>query len=171
MTRAEFIRNIRRSQKGDKEALGSIYEEYFTQLCITAYNIVGNVEVSYDVASNVILKLLEFEKDPAEIKNPVGYLITMVKNEAKNFRKKSGYEISVADIWYPIESTPDDMLWIEDIYRILSNEERKLFELRFIWRMTVEEVARQTGLTYGVVKEKTKKIKLKIRTLYEEGRK
>ena len=85
MTRSEFIDIMIKSQNGDKNALGRIYEEYFGKLCVTAFNIVKNADAAYDIASNVILKLLEFEHDASEIHNHVGYLITMTRNEAKKF--------------------------------------------------------------------------------------
>ena len=81
MTRAEFIKIMERCQNGDKKALGILYEEYFGQLFVTAYRILRDTDVAYDVATNVVLALLEFKKDVTTIDNHVGYMITMVQNK------------------------------------------------------------------------------------------
>ena len=87
MTRAEFIKIMERCQNGDKKALGILYEEYFGQLFVTAYQILRDTDAAYDVATNVVLALLEFKKDVTTIDNHVGYMITMVQNKAKDYIK------------------------------------------------------------------------------------
>lgn len=171
MTRAEFIYIMTRSQNGDKNALGRIYEEYFGKLCVTAFNIVKNADTAYDIASNVILKLLEFKHDVSEIHNHVGYLITMTRNEAKNFLVKQNREISVSEIWDAKSKELPDMLWLEDIYAVLTNEERELFLFHNVWDMTLHKTANYLGITYGAVKARYAIIKKKIKAIYEKGRK
>ncbi|HIS35153.1 TPA: RNA polymerase sigma factor [Candidatus Scatousia excrementigallinarum] len=171
MTRAEFIYIMTRSQNGDKKALGQIYEEYFGKLCVTAFNIVKNTDAAYDIASNVILKLIEFKHDVSEIHNHVGYLITMTRNEAKNFIVKQNREISVSEIWDTESKELPDMLWLEDIYAVLTNEERELFLLHNVWDMTLHKTANCLGITYGAVKARYAIIKKKIKAIYEKGRK
>ena len=171
MTRAEFIDIMIKSQNGDKNALGRIYEEYFGKLCVTAFNIVKNADAAYDIASTVIRKLLEFKHDVSEIRNHVGYLITMTRNEAKNFLVKQNREISVSEIWDTNSKQLPDMLWLEDIFVELTTEERELFVLHNVWDMTLHNAAESLGITYGVAKVRYAVIKKKIKAVYEKGRK
>lgn len=171
MTRSEFIDIMIKSQNGDKNALGRIYEEYFGKLCVTAFNIVKNADAAYDIASNVILKLLEFKHDVSEIHNHVGYLITMTRNEAKNFLVKQNREISVSEIWDTKSKELFGMLWLEDIYAVLTIDERELFLLHNVWDMTLHKTANYMGITYGAVKARYAVIRKKIKAIYEKGRK
>lgn len=171
MTRSEFIDIMIKFQNGDKNALGRIYEEYFGKLCVTAFNIVKNADAAYDIASNVILKLLEFKHDVSEIHNHVGYLITMTRNEAKNFLVKQNREISVSEIWDTKSKELSDMLWLEDIYAVLTIDERELFLLHNVWDMTLHKTANYMGITYGAVKARYAVIRKKIKAIYEKGRK
>lgn len=74
MTNEKFIEVITKCQTGDKKAIGVIYEEYFGKMCITAFGIVNDSDVAYDIASNVILKLLELRHGISDIENLVGYM-------------------------------------------------------------------------------------------------
>ena len=168
MTRAEFIFIIQKSQGGDKKAFGKIYDEYFGKLYITAFQIVKNTDSAYDIASNVILKLLEFRHDATQIQNHIGYMLTMVRNAAKNFLNKSKNEIVVSEVWETNRKEVSDMLWIEDVFAFLTKEERELFTLHIVWDMTLNSAAKLVGITYGAAKSRYKKLKTKIKSVYKK---
>lgn len=133
MTRLEFVKIITASQRGDRKAFFALYEEYFGMLSTTAFRIVRNADAAYDIAMEVILKLLDFKSDVSKIKNHIAYMITMTKNQAKDYLAKRSHEISVAQIWKPNDAELPDMLWLEDIFRILTEEEREIFLWHYIW--------------------------------------
>ena len=168
MTRAEFIYILKRCQSGDKKALEKIYKKYYGKMCVFAFKKVKNTDAAYDIASNVILKLLEFKHNASEINNHIGYLITMVRNDAKNYLSKRKREICVSDIWDIKSAETSDMLWAEDIFRFLTDDERELFMLRFVWDMTLRKCAERLGITYGCVKAKYLCIKNKIKEIYKK---
>ena len=74
MTKEKFIEVITKCQTGDKNSICQIYDEYFGRMCITAFGIVNDSDVAYDIASNVILKLLELRHGISDIENLVGYM-------------------------------------------------------------------------------------------------
>ena len=168
MTGVEFIGIIQRTQGGDKKALGRIYDEYFGKLCLTALDIVKDKDLAYDIASDVVVKLLDFRYDAAQIKNHVGYLLTMVRNEAKNLLNKRSREICVAEPRETRLRELPDMLWAEDIFSVLSEKERELFILHIVWDMTLRRASELIGITYGAAKARYKIIKEKIRSVYKE---
>lgn len=168
MIRDEFINIIQKSQGGDTKVFGQIYNEYFGKLYITALNIVEDEDFAYDIASDVILKLLEFRHDITQIHNHVGYMLTMVRNEAKNFIKKRKREISVAELWQPEPKLMSDMLWIEDIFSVLTEKERELFILHIVWDMTLSKAAKYLGITHDTAKSRYKTIRAKIKNVYKK---
>ena len=109
MTKEEFIEIITKCQSGDKKAIGVIYNEYFGRMCITAFGIVNDSDVAYDIASNVILKLLELRHGISDIENPVGYMFRMVHNEAINYVKRKNREVSVSGIRVVNDDNMPDM--------------------------------------------------------------
>ena len=172
MKRAEFIKIMERSQNGDKKALGIIYEEYFGNLLITAYQILRDPDIAYDIATNVILSLLEFKKDATIIDNHVGYMITMVKNEAKDYIKWRKREISVSEVQKLSSGSLEyDTLWLDDIYRVLTDSEKELFTMHYLWDISLKEVASKLGITYTAVRTRNVKLKEKIQLAYKKRRK
>lgn len=167
MTRSEFVRIITASQRGDRKAFYTLYEEYFGRLSSTAFRVVRDADATYDIATDVILKLLEFRGDVSKIKNHVAYMITMVKNRAKDHIAKRSHEISVAQIWKPNDAELPDMLWFEDIIRILTEEEREIFLWHYIWDLPLREVATQLNMTYGAIRTRKLNILQKLKKLYK----
>ena len=168
MTKEEFIEIITKCQTGDKKAIGVIYEEYFGRMCVTAFGVVSDMDAAYDIASNVILKLLEFRCGISDIENPVGYMFRMVHNEAVNYVAKKNREISVPEIWNVKSNNMPDMLWLEDILAVLTDKERELFILHIVWDMPLKRVAKQLGITYDAAKSRFKVIRAKIKNIYKK---
>lgn len=167
MTKEEFVKIITKCQTGDKKAIGRIYDEYFGKMCATAFSVVRNADAAYDIASNVILKLLELRRGISDIENPVGYMFRMVHNEAVNYVAKKNREISVPEIWNVKSNNMPDMLWFDDILFVLTKKERELFILYIVWDMPLNKVAECLGITYGAAKLRYKNIKLKIKSIYK----
>lgn len=168
MTNEEFIAIIIKCQAGDKSAIGRIYDEYFGKMCTTAFRIIKNADAAYDIASAVVLKLIESECGIAEARNPVGYMFQMVHNQAINYAAKNKREVSVQEVWDAKSKNVPDMLWLEDIFVILTDEERELFVLHIIWDMTLKHAAKRLGITYGTAKARYKIIRTKIKSIYQK---
>lgn len=168
MTKEEFIEVITKCQSGDKNAIGSIYEEYFGKMCVTAFGIVKERDSAYDIASNVILKLLEMKYCVLKIDNPVGYMFRMVHNEAINYVVKRDHEVSVPEIPEVKNNGIPGMLWLEDILAVLTEKERELFILHIVWDMTLSKAAKYLGIKYDTVKSRYKIIRAKIKNVYKK---
>lgn len=168
MTKLEIIEAITKCQAGDKNAIGKIYEEYFGRMCVTAFGIVKNADAAYDIASNVICKLLGFRQDFSKVDNPIGYIIRMVHNEAYDYIAKRRREVNVPEVWECKCNGLPDMLWLEDILVVFTEKERELFELLIAWDMQLKEAAKNLGITYSTAKQRYKNIKLKVKTVYNK---
>ena len=71
MTRLEFLKNIAASQRGNRKAFQALYEEYFGRLSKTAFMMVRNADAAHDIATDVIIKLLDLKSDVFRIENHI----------------------------------------------------------------------------------------------------
>ena len=129
MTKTEFVRIIQQSQKGDRAEFERIYKEYFGKIRTTAYFVVKDFDLAYDIASEVILKLLIFRKDPTEIENHTAYIIRMTKNLSFDLIEKRNHEVGSEIISEKDDASSIDSLWLEDIMKLLSEEEKDILVL------------------------------------------
>ena len=84
-TDQQIVRGI---NNGDKIAFEWLFFEYYSQLCISAYQIVKSEEAAKDVVQNIFLKLWQSHKK-LKIKTSLkAYLYRAVKNQAINHNKK-----------------------------------------------------------------------------------
>lgn len=171
MTRQEFIRTIQAAQRGDRRHFAALYDEYFGKLFATAFHIVRDRDAAYDIASDVVLKLMHFRGDASSIENHVGYMITMVRNRAKDYIGKKKREVPSGDIPLRNEAAASDMLWLDDILMILAEDEKDTFFLHYVWDLPLRKVAERINLTYGAVKARKVKISRKLKALYREKQK
>lgn len=171
MTKAEFVRIIQQSQKGDRAEFERIYKEYFGKIRTTAYFVVKDFDLAYDIASEVILKLLIFRKDPTEIENHTAYIIRMTKNLSFDLIEKRNHEVSSEIISEKDDASLIDPLWLDDIMKLLSEEEKDIFVLHYIWDRPFKKISAQLNIPWGTVKARAAKIRQKLKSYYEERRK
>ena len=168
MTKDEFIFIITKCRAGDKSAIGRLYNEYFGKMCATAFRVIKNADAAYDIASAVILKLLETDCGINEAYNPIGYMFRMVRNQALNYVVKNNREVSMPEVWDVKSKNVPDMLWLEDILAVLTERERELFMLHIVWDMTLKNAAKCLGVTYYTAKSMYKVIRIKIKIVYKK---
>lgn len=166
MTAKEFAFVIEKLQQKDITALKTIYEQFFQKIYYTALGIVKNKNDAYDVAMNVILKLIDYSSDPNQIKNHIGFLITMTRNEAKDFLRKRNRNSNYDMGEFAATAECSDNLWIEDIIAELSEDEQNLFIEHCIWDKKLNEIAAEIGKPYITVKRAYAEIKRKIKQIY-----
>ena len=87
MTNKEFCLCIEQLQNNDMSALSALYEEYFQKIKFYALSFTKDTQSAYDIAMNVMVKMVDFDGDPNQIKNHVAYLMAIAKNESLNFIK------------------------------------------------------------------------------------
>lgn len=168
MTNEKFCRLVYRLVHNDVSALREIYEEYFQAIQYTALGITKNKSDAYDVAVNVLMRLIDYPSDPYAIHNHVGLLISMTKHEALNFVKKSRRSLQFDE---HMEAAPlhEDRhaLWIYDILNVLTEEEREIFTDHCIWGKRLKAVCKERGISYRTVSRIYANIKAKIKDIYK----
>lgn len=166
MTNKEFARVIERLQKKDIAALKILYGQFFNRIYYTAFGVVKSEHDAYDIAMNVIMKLVEYPSDPYQITNHIGLMITMTKNEAKDFLRKRVCYVDIEDIEEIAVTDLKDQMWIYDILNELSDDEQDLFIAHCIWDRKLKDLVLENGKSYITVKRAYAEIKRKIKQLY-----
>ena len=168
MTNDEFINNLTLLKARRMSALQNIYQEYFEKIFQTALVIVRNRDDAYDIAMDVIIRLCNYPGNEYEIKNHVGLLVTMTRNMSFNFLKRKSRQTELSYNDDVAISDVNDVLWLEDIFSILSEEEREIFIRHVIWDMKLKSIAKELEKPYGSVRKKYAGIKCKIKDIYKQ---
>ncbi len=166
MTNEEFNRILKNLKKNDLAALEDIYNEYFQKLKFTALCIVRDNNDAYDIAMNVILKLVDIPIYDDSIKNHVGFLITITRNESINFIKKKNRSLQFDGDFDRYANSISDNLWIKDILEELTEDEKDVFIEHCIWGISLKVIAKKQGKSYATVVRTYSSIKDKIKQLY-----
>lgn len=166
MKTTEFAVLIEKLQNKDMSALKIIYEQFFQKIYYTAFAIVRNTNDAYDIAMDIIFKLVYYPSAPEKIKNHIGLLITMTKNESKDFLRRRKSNINIDLIEVITEKGTHDRLWFDDIISLLSEEEQALFIEHCIWGKRLKEIAKESDMAYITVKRIYAAIKSKIKKIY-----
>ena len=153
---------IRRAQEFDQEALGWLYELFYPKVYNYAYLQLGDVQQAEDLASEVLLRVLESLK---------GYRFRGVPLTAWVFRIARNYLIDLhrrrqrrpqVSLYEGIPSTEDSPQAVaersvaQDEVRLaltgLTEEQRQVIILKFVEGMDNASVARVMGRSQGAVK-------------------
>jgi RNA polymerase sigma-70 factor (ECF subfamily) len=153
---------IRRAQEFDQEALDSLYQLFYPKLYNYAYLQLGNVQQAEDLASEVLLRVLESLK---------GYRFRGVPLTAWVFRIARNYLIDLhrrrqrrpqVSLYEGIPDTEDsphavaERSLAQSELRLaltrLTEEQRQVIILKFVEGMDNASVARVVGRSQGAVK-------------------
>ena len=164
----QFIKLLTDLQAKQLDALETIYREYFLRFQTTAFYIVHNRQDAYDIAMNVIAKLIAFDGAPEKIVHHKSWLNTIVRNESLDFLRKRKRIVSDEDEITMQGRPMQDDLWLTDIYALLTEEEQEIFTEKFVWDKKLKKIAAEKGLPYIRIKRTHLEIKRKIKIFYNE---
>ena len=163
MERDEFIKILAQLQDRNNRALETLYNEYFAQIYTVAMYEVKNRDDAYDIAMDVILKLIDYHGDPEQIRNPTGLIISITQHTIQDYfrQKKRRSDVDILTVEPVTEFR--DYLWMLDLLQLLTKEEQKLFIDHVVWGKTLKDIAQVRGQSYITVKREYSKIKEKIK--------
>ena len=168
MTNDKFCSLLDRVIHKDISALKAIYEEYFSKIQYTALTIVKNENDAYDVAMNVFVNLIDYPSDPYAIHNHIGLLISMAKREALNYirhrNRTVSYDAKLDSITLKVDV---NSFWLQDILKLLSDEEKMIFIEHCIWGKRLKVICKEKGISYRTIVRSYAGIKDKIKKLYD----
>lgn len=111
--------------KGDKEAFGIIYHEYFDMVYSVAFAFTKSKELAKDVSQEIFIRIWHYRGKLAEVNNFEHWLVRVARNHIRNTLKKKVLLVQ-NETWlltYLKDNAPtgqEKMEWKEDESKILS---------------------------------------------------
>jgi RNA polymerase sigma-70 factor (TIGR02952 family) len=155
---------VRRTQEGDAEAFGELYDHYVSMVHRYVYHRVGDRATAEDVTSETFVRALRRIDSLSFQGRDVGaWLITIARNIVFDHTKSSRYrlEVTTADMRDADTATegPEDAVLqqlsneqLVACMRQLGSEQQECLSLRFLQGMSVAETAQIMGKRDGAIK-------------------
>ena len=162
---------IMRIAKGDKNALGSLYELTSGYLLNMARAYVRDRGLAEDVVSETYLKAVRGAGSFDPKGNGLNWLFKIVRNTAFNMnayeRRRRSEDIDahtdIADVFDALDDARLDMKELRAVVRTLPREERALLYYRYWLGYTVRELAAITGKPVSTTQDNLKRILKKLK--------
>lgn len=162
---------IMRIAKGDKNALGSLYELTSGYLLNMARAYVRDRSLAEDVVSETYLKAVRGAGSFDPKGNGLNWLFKIVRNTAfnlnsyENRRRHEDIEahLDIADVFDAVDDARLDMKELRSAVRTLPREERALLYYRYWEGYTVRELAELTGKPVSTTQDNLKRILKKLK--------
>lgn len=172
---------VRRTQEGDAEAFGQLYDHYATLVYRYVYNRVGDRATAEDVTSETFVRALRRIDSLSFQGRDVGaWLVTIARNIVLDHVKSSRYrlEVATADMRDADRATdgPEDAVLAHLTNRELlacvqqlGSEQQECIVLRFIHGLSVAETAAIMGKKDGAIKALQHRAVRRLAGLLPEG--
>lgn len=172
---------VRRTQAGDAEAFGQLYDHYATLVYRYVYNRVGDRATAEDVTSETFVRALRRIDSLSFQGRDVGaWLVTIARNIVLDHVKSSRYrlEVATADMRDADRATdgPEDAVVAHLTNRELlacvqqlGSEQQECIVLRFIHGLSVAETAEIMGKKDGAIKALQHRAVRRLAGLLPEG--
>jgi RNA polymerase sigma-70 factor (ECF subfamily) len=172
---------VRRTQDGDAEAFGELYDHYVTLVHRYAYHRVGDRATAEDITSETFLRALRRIDSLSFQGRDVGaWLVTIARNIIFDHVKSSRYrlEVTTADMRDADRSTdgPEDavvaLLTNQQVLACvqqLNPEQQECIVLRFLHGMSVSETAEIMGKKDGAIKALQHRAVRRLAALLPDG--
>lgn len=142
----------------EKNSLGFdlLYRHYFRFLFSVAYSVLNNEDDSYDVIQSVMLRLYMLDEKLFPSEHEMGWLKTVVKNEALMKLRKEKATVpleNVAELPTQDQKIDDfvDMEQFNALAATLNERQRKVVTMKIMGDMTHKEIARILSIPIGTV--------------------
>lgn len=164
---------VQRAQRGDRGAVRTLYEKYFEPLYRFCYWQTGSQADAEDITQDVFIAMtisLRSFRGDALFKN---WLYQMAKNKVAQWitRKRNTThfplleEIEDTSNWIDPENEQFKRKVVKKLLSALKPRERKVIELRYLKRYSVEETAKAIHITPSNVKVITHRVLLHLRSV------
>jgi RNA polymerase sigma-70 factor (ECF subfamily) len=150
-----------RAKAADHQALTTIYERYSPAIYRYIYYRVGDAELAEDIRAEVFLRMLEGMGRYEDRGWPLSAWLYRIAHDrtVDTLRRRRTRAQLPLEAWAGTsdgpESTIDVQLDWEELHRTinrLTEDQRKVIQMRFLMDMSVQEVAYALGRSEGAVK-------------------
>lgn len=156
MTEEKFEQCINGMNRGDREALREVYEEYLPYIYHIVLNVLQHKENAEDVTSEFFIKLWEKSDSYKPGNGHRGWLASIARNMSVDFLRRRKKEELTEEI--PEESGQNEVetpvvgeMFIEDALSRLDEKSRSIVHLKILGELTFKEIAEILHMPMGTV--------------------
>ena len=164
----------RRMQKGDRKAAAALYDALMPKVYGFLFSRLGKKEAAEDLCQEVFVKLIEKigSFDPKKGTFTVWFWQVVRRHLIDHYREKQETPFSsFEDVDLENLATMPDVDFharftyraLQDAVRTFDDDERELFELRFVAEIPYREIAELTGKHEGALRVAALRVKKKLR--------
>ena len=153
---------VRRAQGYDEDALQSLYETYYPKIYSYAFLQMGDVQAAEDLASDVMLKMIESIKSYQFKGLPFGaWVFRIARNRLIDLhrRRKRRGEVDLSETLASTLASPQSMAeralergQLQVALKHLTDEQRQVVVLKFIQGFDNRSIGRIMGRSEGAIK-------------------
>lgn len=168
---------VKRAQKGDKEAFGSIYKKYFQKVYRYCKFNVTHDELAKDISQETFVKAYKkiesFKMDGQW--SIQAYLFAIARNLIiDNSRKKK--EANIDELENLVDATDlindfdrrENVKKVQNVLSKLDETDRQIVILRYFEELPSQEVAKILGIKDGALRVRTFRIMQKIKEIFKK---
>jgi RNA polymerase sigma factor (sigma-70 family) len=156
----------RRIRNGEQEAIESLYRLLYFDLFNYGIHLCGDVELTKDAINDIFLEIWEKRDKLVDVNNIKSWLFTYIRRKLyfviRQSKKKNvaslSYSATMADHEGSFEEYLVEKQSIQDVKQKvaiaigkLTERQKELVQLRYFESLTVEDIARKTGLSSKTV--------------------
>lgn len=165
----ELLKVVKKAKRGNVRAFERLIHEYKTMMYRVARTIVVNDSDCDDVIQESILKAYENInelREPAYFKT---WLIRIVINECHGIHRKNKKVVEIHDAIVPAAIEQGfEMVEVELLLALLSEEEGKLLKLFHIKDISIKDLAAIYGVPENTIKTRLRRARVKAREILEK---
>lgn len=162
-------------QRGDTQALKTLYEQFGQQVYSLAYAVTQDRETAEEVTQDVFLKVWNKVEQYEPGTNFRAWLLSMTRNAAIDRLRRDKKDRDKAMVWdleliaAPNQFADDNVRWVQKaLLEYLSEEQREAIELAFLNGLTHEQVASILDTPLGTIKTRIRDGLQKLRRAWRE---
>jgi len=176
MAADDLSRLIRRSQEGDKDAFGEIYNLFLKRIFRFVYFSVRDRELAADLTQTTFLKAWQsIKKFSLQRGSFQAFLFTIARNLVIDHgRKKKEVSLETIADFPSFENPEEDMERLSEKRRVLQalskldRQDREIVVFRYFEELSFSEIARVTGKREGAVRVKVHRVLKKLKEHLEQ---
>lgn len=158
-------------KNGNQQVYKSLFEQYFSSLVKFAYSFVYDEDVCKDIVQEVFVVLWD-QRKKNNIKSLKWYLYTAVRNKCltylRNVNIKDKHSVYIIDYFMSHRTDdqsiePELLKEVRDAIEKLPTEMRKIFELKYLHDLTMNDIAEDLNISLSTVKTQLTRAKKKLR--------
>jgi RNA polymerase sigma factor (sigma-70 family) len=165
---------LARIARGDKDALGSLYERTHTAVFGFAMSMCSSPADAEDILHDTYLAVFSSAESYKANGKPMAWIMTIAKNLARMRMRKARRQLDIADEdWGQYlaardEVRPDERILLQTAMKILSDTEQQIVMLHAVAGVKHREIAAILGMPTATVLSKYSRAIKKLRTAMED---